>query len=313
MIKVERILCPVELTPQSEEALRYAVALARVYEARLMLCHCAGSSSPLAADGSAGEAVRRLESFFEAAIARRLGMADFARLEWEGFALCADDPGAAIVREAAERRADLIVMRSRRRPLGAALLGSTAEAVCRTAPCSVLVTHPREREWVGFSAGDTCMGRVLVAHDFSDRSELALQYGLSLARKFRAELHLLHILPEPVYDAPELAWVPGTAQVFYHEAARRLEEAVTSEAGEGIKVVRAVLTGKPYEKVLSYAAENEIDLICLGSDGTGRALHALFGSNADRVLRQAPCPTLVARPYRPSASRADAPAHRPAA
>ena len=37
MIEIKRILCPIDLTPESEEALRYAVALARVYEAKLVL------------------------------------------------------------------------------------------------------------------------------------------------------------------------------------------------------------------------------------------------------------------------------------
>jgi nucleotide-binding universal stress UspA family protein len=312
MIKIERVLCPVDLTPQSEEALRYAVALAHAYDARLMLCHCGGRAAAATQNGGGAEAARNLKTIFEDALARRLGASDFSTLDREGFVLDADDAGAAITREAAARRADLIVMRSRRGRYRAALLGSTAETVCRTAPCSVLVTHPREREWVGSSAGDTDLARVLVAHDFSDRSELALQYGLSFARKFRAELHLLHVLPEPVGEAPELAWVEGTARSLYHDATRRLEESVTGEGGRGVRVVSAVQTGRPYEEVLAYAAGREIGLICLGSDGVGHRLRGLFGSNADRVLRQAPCPTLIARPYKPSVALADDPASRTA-
>lgn len=299
MIKIERILCPVDLTTESEEALRYAVALARVYKARLLLCHCDREMQAGAYGKEAEEGVRGI---FEDAIAQHLGMTDFAHLDWEGFVMRGDAPGTAITREAAERRADLIVMRSRRRPLGAALLGSTAETICRTAPCSVLVTHPLEREWVGFSAGDIDLRRVLVAHDFSDRSELALQYGTSLAGEFNAELHLLHILREPERDAPELAWVAGTSQGLYHTAMRRLHDAASCEVDLPCEVKPVVLTGKPYERILSYAGENEIDLICMGSDGLDRGQHALFGSNVDRVLRQSPCPVLIARPFKPAAT-----------
>jgi len=39
-------------------------------------------------------------------------------------------------------------------------------------------------------------------------------------------------------------------------------------------------------------------LICLGAHGAGFGMRALFGSNVDRVLRQAPCPVLVARPLK---------------
>src|SRR5678816_4014123 len=90
------------------------------------------------------------------------------------------------------KRQDLIVMRSRRRPHAAILLGSTAQKVSRGAPCPVLVTHPNEVEWVSFSTGEIDLRRVLIAHDFSSDSELALQYGGSLAQEYQAELHVLH-------------------------------------------------------------------------------------------------------------------------
>ena len=304
MVKIERILCPIDLTPESEEALRYAVALARVYEAKLMLCHCGGRSQAAAAGGKREAAERLPGGIFEDAFARHLGMTDFSQLDWEGLLLEGADPGMLITREAAVRRADLIVMRSRRRPYGAALLGSTAETVCRTAPCSVLVTHPREREWVGATAGDICLERVLVAHDFSDRSELGFQYGVSLSRRFGAELHLLHVLREPESDAPELAWVPGMAQCLYHSSVRRLQAAAPSELEAAGKVRAVVLKGRPYEEILSCAGENEIDLICMGADGVDRGPRALFGSNVDRVIRQAPCPVLVARTFKPDAAQA---------
>ncbi len=69
-------------------------------------------------------------------------------VSWKSLVVNCDDAGAAIAREAAAYGADLIVMRSRRRPHRAALLGSTAESVFRTAPCPVMVMHTDERDWV---------------------------------------------------------------------------------------------------------------------------------------------------------------------
>lgn len=298
MVKLEKILCPTLLTPDSDEALRYAVALAREYEARLLLCHCSPKARAFAGRGV--DERRDLRRYFEDSLTTRLGITDFSKLDWEGFILEGDEAGQLITRLAAAERVDLIVMRSRRRPHAAALLGSTAETVCRTAPCSVLVTHPRQREWVGFSSGDIDLRRVLVAHDFSDRSELGLQYGLSLARRFQAELHLLHVLQKPENGEPEVAWVPGTAGNLYHTAVRKLQEAVPGRASLQCKVEAVVLAGKPYEEVLHYAGQNEIDLVCMGADGVDFAPHTLFGSNVDRVLRQAPCPVLVARAFKPA-------------
>ena len=53
------------------------------------------------------------------------------------------------------------------------------------------------------------------------------------------------------------------------------------------------------DEALRYTKEHNIDLICLGASGMNFSLGALFGSNVDRVLRQAPCPVLVARPVKP--------------
>ncbi len=141
-----------------------------------------------------------------------------------------NDPAEAITSEAAQRGASLIVMCSRRRPLRAALLGSTAESVYRTAPCPVLITHPDGREWASHPGGSVSSRRVLVAHDFSDCSELALRLALSLAQEHQAELHLLHVLAPPLLGEPELAWSQSTVEGSYHKAARALQNALPGEA-----------------------------------------------------------------------------------
>jgi nucleotide-binding universal stress UspA family protein len=301
-MKIERILCPTNLLPESDVALRYGVALASAYHAKLFLLYC-GEVAPAGVELTGDEARAHVRRLFEPGIMRHLGLTHLAGLDWEGIVVeSSNAPGEEIVREAAERRVDLIVMRSRRRPRAAALLGSTAEQVYRTAPCPVLVTHPHEQEWVSFSTGEIDLHRVLVTHDFSTDSELAVRYGVSLAEQYGAELHLMHVLARPETDGPEIAWGPGSAESAYHAAARRLQQAVPVEANLSCKVVYTVRWGKPYQEVLAYAKEQEIDLICMGAKGKNFSVGALFGSNVDRVLRQSPCPALVTRPLRPSVS-----------
>jgi len=141
--------------------------------------------------------------------------------------------------------------------------------------------------------------RVLVAYDFSDYSELALKYGLSIAQEHQAELHLLHVLPARSVNDPEIAWYPVRGESAYHTAARRLQRVVPAEVHLWCDVKTAVSEGHPYREILNYAEKNEIDMISVGAHGAGFGMKALFGSNVDRVLRQAPCPVLVARPLRP--------------
>lgn len=300
MITLKNILCPVDLSENSAEALRYALALAHGYDAKLYLCYSAEGSSRSEDETFFAATLDNVRSIFTNLIIKHLGQLDFASVNWEALLIeGSDDPAEAITRAAAEQGVDLIVMRSRRRPHRAALLGSTAESVCRIAPCPVLVTHSEEREWVDSGTGQVNLRRVLVAYDFSDDAERALSFALSLTQEYQAELHLLHVLPKPVNDGPEIAWGPASIEGVYHQAARRLQKAVRPEAYLWCKVKHAVRWGRPYQEVLAYAKEEKIDLVCMGANGKNFSMEGLFGSNVDRVLRQAPCPVLVAHPLKP--------------
>src|SRR5215213_10757035 len=232
MINIKRILCPTDLSSLSGKAMRYALALARAHEAQLIFFHCAPDIDS--------------EEKLKASVSEHTGASD-ARL----IVTAADDIGEAIMMQAQAENVDLIVMRSRRRPHRAALLGSTAESVSRNAPCPVLVMHNDERDWVG-NGSRTDLKRVLVAYDFSDYSELALKYGLSVAQEHQAGLHLLHVLPPRSLDGPEIAWLPSQGESAYHTAARRLQRAVPSEVNLWCDITTAVSEGQPYREILDY-------------------------------------------------------------
>jgi nucleotide-binding universal stress UspA family protein len=297
-MKIECILCPTDLSPDSDEALRYAIALARAYNAELILLHCDLIGDGPAKQGAHDKAAQAIKE----ALMKYSGSTELAGLDWKILVVNCDDTGAAIAREAAKYSADLIVMRSRRRPHRAALLGSTAESVSRTAPCPVLVMHTDERDWVSGSESRIELKRVLVAYDFSDYSELALSYALSFAQEYQSELHLLHVLPPFSVEESEISWYPLGREGTYHKAAHRLQRAVPQEGHLWCDIKHVVSEGQPYREILNYAEKNNIDLICLGAHGAGFGMRALFGSNVDRVLRQAPCPVLVTRPLKPSMS-----------
>jgi nucleotide-binding universal stress UspA family protein len=242
----------------------------------------------------------RVKNLFEGSLLELLGPESFANLNWEALVIEGEHVGEGITQTASEQSIDLIVMRSRRRPHRAAVLGSTAESVCRTAPCPVLVMHTDERESFVQPGGQTKLERVLVAYDFSDYSELALSYGLSLAQEHRAELHVLHVLPRGSGSEPEIAWYSAGRESAYSRAVQRLQRAIPQEAHQWCRIKHAVSEGHPYREILNYAEKHAIDLISLGAHGAGFGMRTLFGSNVDRVLRQAPCPVLVARPLKPA-------------
>ncbi|MGH9968520.1 MAG: universal stress protein [Pyrinomonadaceae bacterium] len=297
-MSIERILCPANFPLEFDGALVYTASLARVFQAKLFLCHCAPTPALVSFETNVANH-DQVRTQLADSLKRYLGPPEASQLSWEILVVqSGNDIGEEIVRTAREQRIDLIVMRSRRSPV-AALLGSTAEQVSRTASCPVLVISLREPTRETRANGRAVFERVLASHDFSSSSELALSYALSIAQKYQSELHLLHVLPEP-QDEPEIAWGPMGVESAYHRAARRLRDSVPAEVYKRCTVTHSVRWGKPYREVLAYAREHNIDLVCMGALGRDFGLEALFGSNVDRVLRQATCPVLVARPLKPA-------------
>ena len=252
-----------------------------------------------AASGAAKDAKRRLTQ----SMGKRLENDGAKMINWEAIVV-EGEPATEITRLAAEQRIDLIVMYSRRIPPNVNLLKSKAEAISRTAPCPVLITHAQRRDRALLSTNGIGFKRILVAYDFSGDSELALTHGVSLAQEFQSELHLMHVLAPNQNGSSELAIPPATGEKALRMAATRLSNAVPVEAYVWSDVKQVVREGLPYREVLAYAGENDIDLICVGASGAGFGMWAQFGSNADRILRQAACPILIARPLRPSANEA---------
>ena len=296
ILNFERILCPVAQSHESDEGLRYAILIARSYGARLSVLTCNDGSSP------GDEAVEAMRTGIKRAIEHSFvsfpGSGDAVRLDWDLTVASNNRPEEAINREAASQNVDLIVMGSRRRSgPSVVVLGSTAEAVCRTAPCSVLVTR------LAKTNGNLELKKLLVATDFSSHSELALQYGLSLAQEYQSELHLVHVITGARSTEAEISWTSQDTEGPYHAAARRLHGSVPAEVHLWSDVTHAVREGKAYREIISYAVEKDIDLICIGAHGQGVTLGTLFGTNTDRVLRQAPCPVLVTRPVQSEAEK----------
>ncbi len=142
--------------------------------------------------------------------------------------------------------------------------------------------------------------RILMPVDFSEYSNLGVQYGCALAEQFDAELHLLHVLQDLVAIVPE----PGMAfpppgdymQELKDTAVGTMEKIPPAEWSKGRTVVRATREGAPFVEIIRYARENEIDLIVMGTHGRSGLAHVLLGSVAEKVVRKAPCPVLTVRP-----------------
>lgn len=133
--------------------------------------------------------------------------------------------------------------------------------------------------------------KVLVPVDFSEPSDAALMYGRQLAKAFGAQLHVLHVMDNPFLRAT----FKSTAAVELGMA-NRVAERLSPEDRTTLRAVGAVrISDDPYDEIIRYADDEDIDLIVMGTHGRGGVTRVLMGSVAEKVVRNARCPVLTVR------------------
>jgi nucleotide-binding universal stress UspA family protein len=143
--------------------------------------------------------------------------------------------------------------------------------------------------------------RILVPTDFSKSSANALTYAVAFAEKFGAEILLLHVVQDLALFIPEAVLVappPAPPVEQFAAAARTALERVIGELQQpGLTIRPEVVEGTPYEEIVRFARERDVDLIVIGTHGHTGLAHILLGGVTDKVVRRAPCPVLTVRPH----------------
>lgn len=138
--------------------------------------------------------------------------------------------------------------------------------------------------------------RIMVLTDFSEVSELALQYAMALARRYEASIYLTHIISPDTYALAE----PGLAEMTYQGLRQAAEaafhEILTSGKLRGVPHETLLYEGALWPTVERLIREREIDLVVTGTHGHGEFKKMVLGSVAEEVFRQANCPVLTVGP-----------------
>jgi nucleotide-binding universal stress UspA family protein len=139
--------------------------------------------------------------------------------------------------------------------------------------------------------------RILAPTDFSLRSEAALDYAVKLARRMHGQLTILHVLPEPSgFDYTMNGFALGEWEQVKEEAKNNLAAAVARAKRTFLEVDAKFRFGPDLrQEILRTAKEISADLLVLSTHGYTGWKHLLFGSDAEKIIEQAPCPILVVR------------------
>lgn len=139
---------------------------------------------------------------------------------------------------------------------------------------------------------------ILVATDFSECAEQALDYAVALAGKLEAKIHLLNVIVIPAMAIPEVG-VAVTSTLMDSTVRTQqagLDKLVSQRAPANIETM--LRTGDARDVIIDEARELGADLIVMGTHGRRGVRRALIGSIAESVVRTAPCPVLTIRDHK---------------
>ncbi|MGB5556156.1 MAG: universal stress protein [Flavobacteriaceae bacterium] len=138
------------------------------------------------------------------------------------------------------------------------------------------------------------MKKILVPIDFSEHSEYALEVAANMAKKKKSEILLLHMLglSEAVLTKDESQEF-AEAQYYMKLAKKRFGLFLNRPWLKGIKITEMVQNYKIFSEINNVAKEENIDLIIMGSHGTGGLSEIFVGSNTEKVVRSSEVPVLV--------------------
>ncbi|MDX1384267.1 MAG: universal stress protein [Thermoanaerobaculia bacterium] len=290
---MKKIVATMDFSPASENALKWAGALARIHDAEMCVVHSlllASHATPYVppAPSFDHDLQQKVNGLLEQAVAglREGGIEVEARLVHES-------PARAVAAICDEWRPDLVVVGTRGAGgLEHAILGSTAERIVTSASCPVLAVHPED------AAPDLPIRRVLLATDFSAESRSAAESAIELLKPAQdGELVVVHGVSLPVeYGLYEMASLPQEYLDTIEEAAEREAEKWLASLATGDWKTRVrIVRGHPYEVIALAAEEEQADFIAMGTHGHGRVAGVLLGNTARKTLQHARCPVLTVR------------------
>ncbi|HEX9108141.1 MAG TPA: universal stress protein [Longimicrobiales bacterium] len=154
--------------------------------------------------------------------------------------------------------------------------------------------EPEEGPWPREAKTTPHYRSICVPLDGSSESEHALPVARSLARRLSARLSLVHV-HQPGADRA----YTGRAEYAFRENEQRCEESryLWSKVDRGDRepgTAAVLMSGRVPEALLRFVREQEADLVVMTTHGAGGMGRPWLGSVADRMLRSARVPVIVA-------------------
>jgi len=289
----KHILCPIDFSEFSTRAYRHSLSLSAHYRARLMALHVVELWKYPYADyaATAGDYANFCRALQDGG---QQQLQDFVKNQPHGdiqpeLIVQMGRAADSILSLAQEQKIELIVMGTHGRSgFDRLVLGSVTDHVMRKAGCPVLaVCCPLRESVTSDEKGRHThhLSRILFCTDFSQNSEPALDYAISVAEEYDSQLTLMYVLEH----------VPTAAvkEKLIATASEQLAKLIPAEKRKALNIRTTVQIGKPYARIIEHAKDAQTELVVMGVRGAGALDRAVFGSTTYRVIQLGPCPVLV--------------------
>lgn len=137
--------------------------------------------------------------------------------------------------------------------------------------------------------------KILVPTDFSPSSKHAINYAATLARKFAAQIVLIHVIESLPYSVTDTFTLVDHRRALEKTAGSLLENSRKELVRKGLSVKAHLLSGAPSREILQRARREKADLIVMGTQGRTGVSRLLLGSVAEKVVRLSACSVLTVR------------------
>jgi len=135
--------------------------------------------------------------------------------------------------------------------------------------------------------------KILVATDFSEGSDEALDRAIEMAKVSGAEIEVLHVI-ELAEEFPfGTTYFDADYGVLYASVDRELARRADRARAAGLRCETKIIEGTATTDIIQRAQRIGADLVVVGTHGRTGLAHIVLGSVAERVVRRASCPVLT--------------------
>ena len=141
--------------------------------------------------------------------------------------------------------------------------------------------------------------KIIVPVDFNEHTNPVVEYAFYIAGKLGASVKLAHVVEQPFYYGDiEYPSIGPYTEELGKEADKIMKALVDKYKKNFTACEGKVIRGDTAESIIKNAADEQADLIIIGTHGRRGLEKMWLGSVAERVIKGAPCPTLTCNPYK---------------